>query len=385
MAKWAILIGVDRISGRESTTRCGNDVRAVKGLLQQKFGFELQCMLEMLVSQHSSSEASFGGTVHQRTPTYDNIINAFRKLESLCSPGDLVYFHFSGVVAHAPSVLPEFAAFPLFFRDFAFIPADFRGRGEGRLLHDLELSSILYRLVQRDVEVVAILDCRPQVDDLDSSDPWMPENPVAYRAAATSTSQQELREMHFVDTGRCGWFSRLPSQLPQVWLFDPHPAQAFSMITSFNIVSVEGTSRGVGRGKRRTAIYERRDQSGMDHGILTDCMTKVLQENEDDITMRELYLLTLKEATSYSAFERNQISLVGNGLRLFPGSRENKEHGSLVPISAPTNVCSWLPGSNTRSVQRCSLQGMLKESKEERQVETSSPGMKDFIALHFET
>lgn len=367
MKKWAILIGVDQYFGlEEDLPRARNDVRSVKDLLLQKFGFEVQYVLEMLVSQDSSPEANFGGAITERIPTYDNIINAFRKLEGLCSPGDLVYFHFSGVLTEAPSLLPEFAAFPAFYRDLAFVPTDYRDQGKMRLLHDLELSTLLHRLVQGNVEVFAILDCANSLEEMGSD---VSDHRNAPCPTGRSTLPQDLREMSFVDTK---WSNRLPA----VWMFDPSPTEALSMITSFNTVRGEWTSRilKVGPGWWNT-IYERQDPSGMDHGILTEFMTKILQDSEGAISFRELYHLILQEAIHDTALNRNEISLIGNGLRLFPGGRENKKHGKLAPVLVPTDISSSLPESRTSPDQRRFTQAVSTESKEERQSELFHPGM----------
>lgn len=368
MKKWAILIGVDQYFGlEEDLPRARNDVRSVKDLLLQKFGFEVQFVLEMLVSQDSSPEASFGGAITERIPTYDNIINAFRKLEDLCSPGDLVYFHFSGVLVEAPSLLPEFAAFPTFYRDLAFVPAGYRDQGKMRLLHDLELSTLLHRLVQRNAEVVAILDCRHMLEEMEEE---VSDHRNAPCPTGRSTLPQDLREMAFIDTK---WSYRLPA----VWMYDPSPAETFSMITSFNTVSGDKTSRAVKvrPGWGWMTIYERENPSGMDHGILTEFMTKVLQDNEGCMAIRELYQLMLQEATRDTVLNRNEISLVGNGLRLFPGSWKDKDHGKLAPAPAPTRTISTLPASRTSPVQRRFREDMSKESKEERHTEPFHPGM----------
>lgn len=358
-----MLIGVDQYFGlEEDLPRARNDVRSVKDLLLQKFGFEFQYMLEMLASQHSSPEASFGGAITQRIPTYDNIINAFRKLESLCSPGDLVYFHFSGVVIEAPSLLPEFAAFPTFYRDLAFVPTDYRDQGKMRLLHDLELSTLLHRLVQKHVEVLAILDCRHMLEEMEEE---VSDHRNAPCPTGRSTLLQDLREMSFVDTK---WSYRLPA----VWMFDPSPEERLSMITSFNTVSGDKTSRAVKVRPGWMTIYERQNPSGMDHGILTDFMTKVLQENEGCITLRELHQLILQEATRDTVLNRNEISLIGNGLCLFPGSWEDKDPGRLSSVPASPDINSRLPEPKAGSVQRCFRQGTPKEV---RQAEPFHPGM----------
>lgn len=379
MTKWALLIGVNHVFESDDLPACKNDVRTMSCLLQQRFGFENQHILEMIVSQEDLTEANSGGIVSERAPTYDNIINAFRNLETLCCPGDLVYFHFSGTMIRARSHLPGYAEFPFFYTDFAFIPADYCNQHLERLLHDLELSALLFRLIQKGAEVIAMLDCRPDAESIEFPDLIGPRG--IHFGRETVTSLDDLKDMSFVDVK---WSQRMPD----LWMFDPSPAEALSMIKNFD-------QNGVFTGKLAwfkeeggwRTVYDLKDGSGMEHGMLTHWMTRALQDdnnnnNNSGITLRDLYRLMLEEAKSNDGIKvvSNRTSLVGNGLRLFPGSLRDKERRSPGPVPAPTSILSEPPRSYTKKEGIFSLQGTIKE---QIQAQPPPPGTEPLDCLDF--
>lgn len=355
MTKWAILIGVDVIPELGDLPRCRNDVKTLKRLLQQRFGFDNQHLLEMLVS-HSNYEppedlANFGGIITQSIPTYANIIEAFRNLESLCCPSDIIYFHLSGVVTSAHSILSEFAAFPNFYTDMAFVPARDCTQSPYQLLRHIELSALIHRLTQKGAKVIAMLDCEPLPLDVSVSDLLGHDDIPS--ATESSIPLHYLRKMALPDTK---W--RWPLEFPDSWMFDPSPEEALSMITTFDILT--GCTRTLFKSKDGWEfVHELEDSSGLCHGMLTHWMVKIFQDLDDNeaVTLRELYHLMLKQATLDGITQDgNKLRLIGNGLRLFPGSYKNA--GSKPPLSLPepSGLASELPRSNTRSVHRCSGQ-----------------------------
>lgn len=352
MTKWAMLIGVDVVPELGDLPRCRNDVKTLKSLLQQRFSFDNQHMVEMLASpkacEPSKDLANFGGIITQNIPTYANIIEAFRVLESLCCPSDIIYFHLSGVITSAHSILPEFAAFPNFYTDMAFVPARDFAQHPYQLLRHFELSALIHRLTEKGTEVIAMLDCEPLPLDVSVSDLLGHDDTPS--ATESSIPLHDLREMSFPDTK---W--RWPLEFPDSWMFDPSPEQTLSMITTFDILT--GCTRTLSKSKDGWEfVHELEDSSGRCHGMLTHWMVKLFQDLDDDeaVTLRKLYHLMLKQATIDGITQDgNKLRLVGNGLRLFPGSCKNE--GSRSPSTIPEHsvLASELPRSNTRPVSRC--------------------------------
>lgn len=358
MTKWAILVGVDVVPELGDLPRCRNDVKTLKRLLQRRFGFDNQHMLEMLASHgnHELSEdlATFGGIITKSVPTYANIIEAFRTLESLCCPSDIIYFHLSGVVTSAHSILPEFAAFPNFYTDMAFIPARDCTQHPYQLLRHIELSALIHELTQKAAEVIAMLDCEPLPLDVSVSDLLGHDDIPS--ATNSSIPLHRLREICFSDTK---W--RRPLEFPDSWMFDPSPEEALSMITTFDILT--GCTRTLSKSKDGWEfVHELEDSSGLCHGMLTHWMVKIFQGLDDNeaVTLRKLYYLMLKQATLDGITQDgNKLRLIGNGLRLFPGSCKNEESRPLLTIPEHSGLATELPRSKNRSVHRCSRQSEL--------------------------
>ncbi|WVZ57157.1 hypothetical protein U9M48_007577 [Paspalum notatum var. saurae] len=95
--KRAVLIGITYASmrrGRGCAALTGpiNDVKFMRHLLCQRFGFSSDCILMLTDDQKDPS----------RLPTKDNIRKAMRWLVQGCSYGDSMVFHFSGEGAQVP-------------------------------------------------------------------------------------------------------------------------------------------------------------------------------------------------------------------------------------------------------------------------------------------
>jgi hypothetical protein len=176
----ALLIGIDCYLPNElsdgtfyrSLAGCVRDILAVEQFLHDQFGLTDDRIIRLTASRpnrdHSSSR---GGEVKQSSsgdeerpteppeqwPTYDNIVQAFRKLEESALPGEQIYIHYSG---HGGKVktLPGHREFiPDKLIDEALVPMDL-GNDEGRYLRDIELAFLLQKLVDKGLYVTIVLD-----------------------------------------------------------------------------------------------------------------------------------------------------------------------------------------------------------------------------------
>ncbi|WP_088243188.1 caspase family protein [Calothrix rhizosoleniae] len=89
-------------------------------------------------------------------PTYKNIVTQFHKLTETAAPGDLVYIQYSGHGGRAKTNYPHIKGENDI--DEGLIPVDI-GTSEGQYLRDLELATLLKRMVDKGLVVTLVLDC----------------------------------------------------------------------------------------------------------------------------------------------------------------------------------------------------------------------------------
>ena len=89
-------------------------------------------------------------------PTYKNIVAKFQEITETAAPGDLVYIQYSGhggrTITNYPQIKGENAV------DEALVPTDI-GTGKGQYLRDLELATLLNKMVDKQLVVTVVLDC----------------------------------------------------------------------------------------------------------------------------------------------------------------------------------------------------------------------------------
>lgn len=322
MTKWAVLIGADAPSeapSEESTTPgCQNDVETTSQLLREKYDFQRQHMLEMLVNPTSDTDGNILGlTNDDKIPTYENILKALTIFQKSSQPGDLVYVHFSGMVANVPSILPEYSAFPNHYQDMALFPVDAYCtdgslQPEARFLRDIELSVIFNQLVEKGVEVTAVLDCwaTNAFISLPQTAPTIP----------SSFPLEDLAGTSVVD-GKRPFYGG--SRMPDSWILDPDPAVAFTMFRSFDMGALCTLQNTHMRSKfGGQALQQHEDENGEQHGFLTFWLNKVLRNHNGSLSFKDLYRLILLEGIHVSYINRTAMS--GNGTRMFPGAFQNQ-------------------------------------------------------------
>ncbi len=89
-------------------------------------------------------------------PTYKNIVTQFHQLTETAAPGDLVYIQYSGHGGRAKTNYPHIKGENGI--DEGLIPVDI-GSSEGQYLRDLELATLLKRMVDKGLVVTLVLDC----------------------------------------------------------------------------------------------------------------------------------------------------------------------------------------------------------------------------------
>jgi hypothetical protein len=135
----------------ETFYACVADVEQMSSWLQEVMSFP-----EHNIFQLSYRPSSLGNS--QRFPTYNNVLDAFSRIGSKSSPGDLVYIHFSVGCSQVPSVLV--ANQPSRLQDEGFALLDNETGSRRRYLHDLELAVLINRLGAKGLDVTLVLDLR---------------------------------------------------------------------------------------------------------------------------------------------------------------------------------------------------------------------------------
>ena len=159
----ALLIGINHYLPNElpnglyykSLLGCVQDVHRVDAFLQQ----ELHIAPENIIKLTSSAPVEGAEPPEPRShwPTYENIVNAFKRLAHDAQPGDQVFIHYSGHGGRATTTDD--------FKDIkgesgideVLVPMDL-GNSEGHYLRDTELNFLIQDLVQKQLYVTLVLD-----------------------------------------------------------------------------------------------------------------------------------------------------------------------------------------------------------------------------------
>jgi hypothetical protein len=159
----ALLIGINHYLPNElpnglyykSLLGCVQDVYRVEAFLQR----DLRIPPENITRLTSSTPVSGGEPPEPRShwPTYENIVNAFKRLADVALPGSQVFIHYSGHGGRASTTDA--------FKDIkgesgideVLVPMDL-GNSEGHYLRDTELHFLIQDLVQKQLYVTLVLD-----------------------------------------------------------------------------------------------------------------------------------------------------------------------------------------------------------------------------------
>jgi hypothetical protein len=138
--KRAVLIGINYVGQQGQLSGCHNDVKNMYRYLQDVQGFQAQNMTVLMDDgQHSS-------------PTYSNIINAYKTIVYQSQPGDTVFLHYSG---HGGRVRDTSGDEDDGY-DETLIPVDFQRSGQ---IVDDDLLKMLVKPMAKGVLVTSLMDC----------------------------------------------------------------------------------------------------------------------------------------------------------------------------------------------------------------------------------
>jgi hypothetical protein len=141
--KKALLIGINYIGQMYQLKGCINDVKSIKQLIVNKFGFS-EAPDKMVILTDDQKDPLM-------RPTRVNIINAMKWLVSGCKPGDSLFFHFSG---HG-SQKKDLDGDEVDGYDETILPVDYKKNGQ---IVDDEMNAIMVRPLPEGVRLTAIFD-----------------------------------------------------------------------------------------------------------------------------------------------------------------------------------------------------------------------------------
>ncbi|KAG4093346.1 caspase domain-containing protein [Neocallimastix lanati (nom. inval.)] len=139
----ALLIGINYIGQMYQLKGCINDVKSIKQLIVNKFGFS-EAPDKMVILTDDQKDPLM-------RPTRVNIINAMKWLVSGCKPGDSLFFHFSG---HG-SQKKDLDGDEVDGYDETILPVDYKKNGQ---IVDDEMNAIMVRPLPEGVRLTAIFD-----------------------------------------------------------------------------------------------------------------------------------------------------------------------------------------------------------------------------------
>lgn len=168
---WVILIGIDFYlpgdkrhdkEGRPleypSLKGCVHDIGNIKKYLLEthKVGEQhIFCLTSTTPPTNDLEPPKQPTEAEKDWPTYANIVQLLETVTLKAEPLDNVYLHYSGHGARAKTVYPEWKGEPGY--DEALVPCDVLSGG--RYLRDVELATLLEKMVAKQLVVTVVLDC----------------------------------------------------------------------------------------------------------------------------------------------------------------------------------------------------------------------------------
>ncbi|KAL8339838.1 hypothetical protein RB601_006115 [Gaeumannomyces tritici] len=176
--KWAILIGVDRYTYKDSSKNrkrvsvsgdeltgpgdlrgCVNDVLGVRHYLIKTMKMDprnIKLLLAPVDTEDRNYEFALPDNSEYEEPTYTNIVRALAEVPGYAKRDHLVFVHYSGHGGQATTVFGDLKKSSDNI-DHSLMPADVARTG--RYLRDVELGALLQDIVAEGAVLTVVLDC----------------------------------------------------------------------------------------------------------------------------------------------------------------------------------------------------------------------------------
>ena len=157
----ALLIGVDHYARNRlpdgsrypSLGGCVRDIGHVETFLTSHLNIPTQNIHKLTATNSGNAQPS---EPKEEWPTYENMVDQFKRLTEQAQPGDFVYIHYSGHGGRAKTIYPDLKGKDAF--DETLVPTNI-GDPKARHLRDVELAHLLQAMVKKDLIVTIVLDC----------------------------------------------------------------------------------------------------------------------------------------------------------------------------------------------------------------------------------
>jgi Caspase domain len=157
---YALLIGIDYYQTQKypNLEGCVHDIDLVAGYLENTVHIPSERTWKLTAPNPETSVLSTvrASTKPNASPTYENIVNAFREVTETAQSGDFVYIHYSGHGGRAATIYPELKKGENQY-DEGLVPVDI-GQKNGRYLRGVELATLLKRMTDKGLVLTVILD-----------------------------------------------------------------------------------------------------------------------------------------------------------------------------------------------------------------------------------
>lgn len=158
-ALFALLIGIDYYSGNPtpdgvryaSLRGCVNDIAGVEKFLRTRLLLDDAHLFKLTATDLGIAVAE----APEQLPTRKNIIAAFDALTRKARAGDQIYIHYAGHGGRAATIFPDLKGADGL--DESIVPTDI-GEPDGNYVRDLELATLLQRMVEKKLVVTLVLD-----------------------------------------------------------------------------------------------------------------------------------------------------------------------------------------------------------------------------------
>ena len=156
----ALLIGCDLYlpnstpEGSYGSLRgCVRDAVRVEEFLKLRAGLTDERLIRLTSTAGSAGQPA---EPLENRPTYENIVDGFRKLTAQAKAGDHVYIHYSGHGGQCPTIVPKVKGAAA--NDEALVPIDI-GSKTARYVRDVEIAKLLKEMTDKKLVVTVVFDC----------------------------------------------------------------------------------------------------------------------------------------------------------------------------------------------------------------------------------
>lgn len=304
--KWAVLVGVNfympgdarldeggDILRYPSLRGCVRDITQVEQYFLQALGVKESRILKLTATKPDDREPKEPKEEKINWPTYENIVRVLGTVTQEAKPGDFVYIHYSGHGARAKTLYQALKGENGY--DEAIVPTDI-GCG-GRYLRDVEIASLLDKMVKKKLIVTVVLD-----SCYSGSATRGPGGPVARGIGKVDglvlPSDKSDISLEELDSTK-GHYGYRSGRMKQNWLLEPH---GYELLTACRPHE-----------KANEDLFENEWR-----GALTYWLMDALQSGGTYVTHSMLHRRIYEKIQN--DFSQQTPILGGNGERLFFGS-----------------------------------------------------------------